>query len=577
MKSIFKNSLSIVVIFLFLLILSSFSVSAIDISVANSEDWVDVYSVMLYSKFNEFRPLFANSESLLGLTRILSKDNSLTIFESSKSPFIKNLGNQLEASDYNVAGSITEKNFNLELDINSGNYYVISRDNPRISLSLASLAIKNNYWVLVVDDDSISSIARKLRSAENVVAVGNFRRDFLEDIEESVDKWINNNDLFKDSQELAKEFGLTKTIVLADGSFLELEFFETENPVLLSGSNKILDDTFNFLSSNNIEGVVIIGNELAVVGEQIRTKSNKEISVFVKFGQSGTDTSEGKVYALSLFELPQQTIGVTVDKVSYDPVKEELLAYYRNTGNSGVYELTTLSIKDNGVELGSASDSDIVFLGAGEYLPIKYDVSINLEEITESTRVEFYTSFGLYPSQLDNFLTMENKYGPPFSIPLTIEEIQDDGSLINITNVAYYKNLKRIGVEITNLGDVATHYNVKVRDLIVNGLEQDLFKEDKINSGETQITYIPVELDKVDLEENRVFKITLAYGTDKDLLLKTLMPEEIPFKIIKGISTTLIIIVVVILVIIIMIIFLLKSKNNTHTKRKQTKKRKKRR
>ncbi len=561
MNSLLKKRGLLLLLISLVFILSISSVSAIEISVVNSENWADVYSVMLYSSLQDKTAVFTNSESVSSLTQFLSKDNDLIVYESTKTPFIKNLDSQLESVEFQVKDTEKSSDFNIDLDPETGKYFVISEDNSRISISLAPLAVRDDYWVLIVNEDNLGSVSRKLANADSVIAVGNFKRSYLDELESHFSEWINNKDLFADSQALATRLGINDDlVVLADGLFLEKEFFITETPVLLTGHNKILGDTYDFLESEGVKYVVIVGNELAVVGEQIREKSNQEISVRVKFGQSGSDITTGTVYGLSMFALPQQTIGLTVQKAAYNPLNKELIIYYENLGNSGIYSLTTLSVKEEGIELASKSDSETLFLGARELLPVIYDVELPVEDLTEETRVEFYTSFGLYPSQLDTFLTMENKYGPPFSIPLVVEEIGDDGTLLDILDVTYYKALKRVGVKVFNNASTKAYYNIKIKELIVNGLEEDLFKEDEILPGKTQTTYLPVELDKVDLEENRNFKVTLAYGANEDVLLKSLKDKEYEFKSVAGLNTTTIIIIVVIVLIIAALIFFLKKK-----------------
>ena len=65
-----KRSIVLLLISLFI-ILSISSVSAIEISVVNSENWADVYSVMLYSTLENEHAFFLNSESISGITRII--------------------------------------------------------------------------------------------------------------------------------------------------------------------------------------------------------------------------------------------------------------------------------------------------------------------------------------------------------------------------------------------------------------------------------------------------------------------------------------------------------------------------
>jgi LPXTG-motif cell wall-anchored protein len=56
-----------------------------------------------------------------------------------------------------------------------------------------------------------------------------------------------------------------------------------------------------------------------------------------------------------------------------------------------------------------------------------------------------------------------------------------------------------------------------------------LFKEDTISTGEEKVTYISVELDQVDLQDNKVFDITVRYGKDANSKFNSLT-KEIPFR-----------------------------------------------
>jgi hypothetical protein len=516
------------VLLLVLFTLGFFASSASAIYLANSKDWKDVYSVMLYSALRNERGFFLNTESIASVAKLLPPDQSIEIYESSSTPMIANVEAQFNSAGYDAVTREKADNLNILLAPSNVPYYVVSEENFKLSVPLAGLAVNKGGWVFIVNTDNANQVAAKLRGAQNVIAVGNFRRDVEAIISPYVTETINNNNIYKDSQAIAKKFDSLTNIILSDGSSLESEFFSTKNPVLLSGPNKILDDTYNFLVENNVKSVVLVGNRLSVVGEQIRTRSEKKISVFVKFGYGNTAEGE-KVYALSMFPLPQPTLGLTVTRATYDPQLKVLRTYFKNIGSGGVYELTTLSVKDkNGNELASASDKDVTFLGAGETMPISYNVDIPLERIDDNTSVEFYTSFGLEPTELDSFLTMQNKYGPPFSIKLEIETQQDDNALLNITDIAYYKNLKRIGVGLENPTESTIFYSIKIQRLIVNGIAKDLFVEGDIAPGKTKTAYLPVELDQVDLEDNKVFDITILYGRSSDLKTHVYRPSPLP-------------------------------------------------
>ena len=567
-----KSVILLIAIILFTIFISFQSVSA-DVAVANSEDWVDIYSVLLSEAHEGRRAFFLNSDSITSLTKIMAKDQQVFVYESND-PYINNLHRQLSSVGYDASLEMSSDSLNLDLDPQTGNYYVISRDNPRISISLASLAVKDDAWVFIVDDDNVEDVVSRLESASNVVGVGNFKRSLLNQLEPQFDKYINNNDIFKDSQELAKLYGIDNNLILADGVFLETEFFSSKNPVMLSGHNKILDDTYAFLEENDVKAVVIVGNELSVVGEQIRERSEKSISVFVKFGQSDTSNS-GKVYALTMFSLPKPKLALTVSQALYDSKTNQIVATFENLGNAGIYELTTLSVKDkDGTELGESSNPESIYIAAGEKLPIIFeDLDLPIDKI-DGSNVEFYTSFGLYPSELDSFLTMKNKFGPPFSIPLSLSDMEEDLSEIEVLDAAYYKGLKRVGVTIANKGEETVYYNLKINSLIVTGLEQDFFKADSLKAGEEKVTYLPVELDKIDLEENTEFNLVVNYGQDKDLLIKNLNLKY-PFTVKSGgMLTALVagatgdgspvplIIVIVVIVLAVVIYVVIKKKNN---------------
>ncbi|MFH1590416.1 MAG: hypothetical protein ABIC95_00670 [archaeon] len=484
--------------------------------------------MMLYSGLNDQRGIFLNSESIIGITSRITPADSITMFESTDTPLIRRAFGQLASAGFEVNEEVRSSNFNLDLDPENGRYLLVSTSNYRLALPIAAYAVKTNSWVLLVDQDNLDEVANRIEDASQVIAVGNFPRDVLEAIEPSFTEWINNNNIYTDSEEIASRFGEIPSVVITDGSTLEAEFFTTPNPVILSGYNRIIDDTITFLQENNIKNVVIVGNKLSVVGEQIRASSNKEISVFIKFGQSSTQKL-GRVYALTMYPMPMPTLKITVNRVIYNPIKKELIAYYNNLGNVGTYTLTTMTVKVDGDEIGSASDEDVIFLGAGEVLPVAYDLDIPIDDIDENTIVEFYTSFGIQPTELDAFLTMTNKFGPPFSLTLELEEIEEDPAVITLDDVAYYLRYKRIGMDLTNNVTTPVYFNAKIRNLIVNGLKKDLYTEGELIGGEGATVYIPIELDDIDLEENRNFDITIAYGSDSSFLFNSI-EKKLPFR-----------------------------------------------
>jgi hypothetical protein len=519
-------------LFFIIALLSVSLVSAADINIINSDDWVDVYSVMLKSELQGRKALFVSSDSTTGFAKLLDTQDTLHLYTSTVTPYIDNLGSQLQATGFDVIEEYAVTNFNQDLDINTGNYILISLDNPRLASAVAPLAIQTESWVLVVDKENAKEVAKKIRRAESVIAVGNFGRDVLKEIQPHFTDWINNKDIFDDSHDIAKRIGVGDTVILTDGSFIETEFFASSNPVLLSGPTRLFSKTFSFLEDQGVQAVVIVGNQLAAVGEQIRTQSNKDISVFIKFGQGDTKNS-ASVYALSMFPVPMQRIDLTVQQAIYNPASQQLIATFKNNGNIGLYALTTIVVKNGDEELASASLPDVTYVAGGELLPIQFSMTLPLEELNENTYVEFYTSYGVTPTGLDRFLTQDNIHGKPFTLPLTLQTIDDDGTLLYLVDSSYYKDMNRVGVQLSNPSDVDAYVAVKVRDIVINGLTETIYKEDTIPAGQTKLVYLPAKLDRVDLQENDVFDIVVTYGGDADLLLKTLQATQ-PFKVVSG-------------------------------------------
>ncbi|MFT4307897.1 MAG: hypothetical protein ACMXYM_00815 [Candidatus Woesearchaeota archaeon] len=504
------------------------AVTADTIAVSDSREWTDVYSVLLHSTMNDGRAVFLNSETLTGLLRTVSERATIEVYESSERPFVRNTAQKLRSAGYTVADDTRSASFNLDLDPQNGRYFVISEDYYRIGVAVAPIAVAEDRWVLIANDRNIDEIAQRLEGAQSVVAVGSFRRDLLSRIEGTFDEWIREDSVFAESQILADRYDSHSNIILADGFSIESEFFTAKSPVIIVGYNRVSEQTYEWILSRDVRSVVVIGNRLAVVGEQIRERSERRIGVFIKFGQSDTQAS-GRIYALTMFPLPQPLLGLTIQRAVYDPSTEELIAFFENIGNIGLYETTTISVKTGDEEVAAVSDDEINYLGTGEVFAKRYPVSIPIDRIDDSTVAEFFTSFGLTPSELDTFLTMENRFGPPFTIPLTVETVDAGDVSLELVEAAYYPRLGRVGVTIKNTGSEQAHYNVRVQQILVNGLPTDLFSQDRIRAGEEKTTYLPVRLDEIDMQENDVLSIDILYGASQDALLLRIT-EDVPFQ-----------------------------------------------
>ncbi len=531
-----------------------------EVVVINSKDWKDVYYGVLYANYNNYPVYFANSPNPAGLFNVLPKQPVILIESGDR--YIPNLESQIRLRGYNIVQKITVTNSYRDLKPEEANsYYVVEEDFPYLSLPAGALAMANRAWVLIVNDNNANDIASMLANAQKVVGIGNFKRSIENTISQYFDKRITGNSKFEISAKLGEEFlkvKKTSQAIITEGNYIELEILKGASPVLLVGTNLLPDEVLDFINSNGIKTVIAIGPQLTYVGERIREKTNKKVSVFIKFGQS-TPGISGQIYALSMFPLPKLELKLNILSAVYDPENKKLMIQFSNEGQTGVYEFTTFRVLKNGQEIASGGDSEAVFIGAGESVWRSYDVF--LTELTGNITVEFYTSYGESPKNLDSYLTQAGKFGPPFSLPLKISEIKDR-SKIEILEAKYYKGSKRFGIKVKNIGDVKAVVIIKLLDVKIKGITDSLSSGIvELKPGEVKEIYIPAELDEIDIQENSKIKIEADYGERKDAVVKSAV-VTLPVEVASGIP--MILIIPVIVGIGIVILFILSKRKPKH-------------
>ena len=532
MKILQKNVAQTVIFFFMLLFLLP-AVSA-KIVVINSEDWKDVYYGIMYAQYENLPVYFANSPNPAGLFNILPKDR-VVLIESSSKPFIPNLEAQLKMRGFIIDQKIILRTPYRDLmPKNVESFYVVEEDFPYLTIPTGALARASNSWVLIVNDANVNDVANLLASAQKVVLVGKFKRNIKNVISKYATQRIDANNKFALSVKIAEEFlkiKKTQQVLIADGKYLEPEMLKGACPVLLVGTNKLPDEVLDFITSHGIRTVVAIGMHLTYVGEKIREKSHKKIAVFIKYGMATPGVSK-QIYALTMMPLPQPVIKLTILQAVYDPNAKKLRIEYENRGNTGAFVFTTFRVLKNGKELASGGDEQPVFIGAGERLWKSYDVS--LTDLTGNITVEFYTSYGESPENLDTYLTQHGKFGPPYSLPLKISKITD-ASEVELEKVIYYKDRKEFGVKIKNIGSVKAAVIVKLLDVKINGIPQSLSsKVYFLSPEEEKEVFIPAELDDADLEDNKMIKVEIDFGEKEDRIVKSKV-KTLELEIVEGV------------------------------------------
>lgn len=507
---------------LFFLLISPTLARAQEMVIIDSKDWKDVYSSMLLSSFNNENYLFVTSSNPQGVFNLIPPAVKEIKLIQSSDAFIPNLANLLKTQGYSVQEvNIEEAQFEFYDPNEFSKIYIVSSDYPTSAIIVAPHAIKDRAWVFIASQDNIDTISQ-LSSGKEVIVVGYFNRDLMNKLEALSDELIVSPSKFNLSIEMAERFlrdKPTTQVIISDGNYLEKELFSGSSPVLIVGPNFVPDQVLEFIKARGIKTSVVIGSHLTYVGERIRSLTDKQVSVFIKFGQA---VPGSQIFALSLYPLPTVSLNLSVSFAKYSPKAKALYLGYSNLGEAGVFELTTFRVLDEeGNEIAAGGDEEVVFIGAGENLVRSYSLDLAPEYLTQKLTVEIFTIYGESPDNMDSYITETGEFGPPLRLDLEFEDIEDRSSL-DIVSVSYLKGYNRLKIVVNNTGSVKAYFVVKVEDLIVRGIPTSLSSRvNSIGPGELKNVYIPVELDEIDLEENSEVNVIITYGETRGLFVNT--------------------------------------------------------
>lgn len=498
----------------------------------NSEDWKDVYSSSYYTFSQNETPYFVRGDNL-GVFNVLPYGEEVNVIESSEDPMISNIENQVRSQEYDVGNvrTLEDANFDLRPEDNQ-NIIIVPEDFPEASLVAAPYARVTDSWVLIANEDNVDQIEGIADSSSNAVMIGDFNRVLSNALKDDVDDSITARSKFNLSVKVAEAYMEEKDssrVRVASGDYLSRGMIEGEMPLLLSGTNYLPNSLENFLfqdPDHNLSTAIMVGNEMTSVGEEIRdnnvTRSgeptDERINVFVKYGQARADSQS--IYAISLFPLPTGDVSLSIQSTTYNPETGNVLISYQNDGKSRMYQLTSFEVISDGDVIAQGGDDEAVFIGGDTNRTVTYDTDLQNLSGREAY-VEFSTTYGSSPFQLDTYLTEQGQFSPPLRRNLSVAEI-DDNSNMTIESVEYVQGLERFKIDITNNGDEAGYAQVRLSDVEVRGELQSFATERKeIPPEETKSLYAVADLDEVDLEQNSEVNTVLSYGESSSTLVNS--------------------------------------------------------
>ncbi len=504
----------------------------------NSEDWKDVYSGSYYSYSQGDTPYFVRGNNL-GVFNVMPYGEPVNIIESSDTPMVTNIEQQVRAGDYEVGNVTMVESANLELrPDDSENVIVVPEDYPSASLIAAPYARATDSWVLIANENNLDDISDAMENSERSVMIGDFNRELTDTLSGTADRAITSPSRFNLSVKVAEAYmeeESTDRFLVASGDFISKDIVEGEYPVLLSGTNFLTEEVRRFMFENpdhNVTRAIMIGNQMTDVGQEIRDyniskggeTTNEKVSVFVQYGQARGNSD---IYAISLFPLPTGELSLQINSTTYNPETGELLITYTNNGPNRMYQLTSFEVISHGEVIATGGDKSAVFVGGETSRTISYDTNLTVSQAQEA-HIEFSTTYGTSPSQLDTYLTQDEQFSPPLRQNISVEEIQDESN-VSLQSLSYLENAERFRAIVKNHGEGTAFGQVRLIDVTVSG-EDTSFETDRreIPPGDTEKFYVNAQLDSVDIEQNEEITATLSFGENRGALVKSETSVEEP-------------------------------------------------
>src|SRR3989344_6767296 len=519
---------------------------------SNSEDWRDVYSVLLYGNLigKPANFLVSDRHATLILNQI-AKGSHIWAISSKKVPYVVGYKNLLESKGY-TAEEVVYDNANLELakrleEIT--NFIVIDDSYGYNAISVAPYAVTTKSYVLFADKDNIRDVDRFLnsRKVDKVLMYGNADREVkntlakynLEVINKEGDRFLNNIEIIKKYQEIKHQ----KQAVLTNGEFIEQEGMSGTEPVVFIGTNNVPDVVADYIKNSDIEVGVLIGNELVGTATFIRRQLG--ISVFVKFAQ-GARAPQGaisQVEALDMFYLPVYTLNLEVESLKYNKATNKLEVTLKNTEAQAVYAIGTYSLTDSDGIKQTVGDVGTNFIDGNEIKTFTYDVETMPDG---SVNVDIFIIYGESKGSLEKEIRK--------SMEVQTVRVLDECE-IKINDVTLNTRNKNFYINVENIGKVDCYVDAELVDVVIAG-EKNIFGLDNVehlNGGGKKNLKIKVEnIEEDDLEDNQRIKVRAYYGERENVLVRVIEGTfELIMKGIDYLFYTLLAIIVVLIMLVV--------------------------
>jgi hypothetical protein len=526
----------------------------------NSQDWIDVYSGLLYAKLTNNPALFMTSTKYVTvLQKMLPAGDSILVIESQRLPYFANVGGTLRRQGYDqttiFSGGGSALNLELAKQLNLNRFVIVDPTYGFNAVSVGPYAISTKAFVLFADDRNIDQVFTYLSSVpkiEKLIIYGSVSEAVMQKLAGFSPEVINTGNRYKDNIELLNRYfqanPTAQQAVLTSGEFLENEIVGGE-PVILVGRERVLPNTVSFVKNSNLKTTVLIGNELT--GSAKMLKEQTGIPVFVKVGQGvpmGVATYE-PIKALDMFYLPMLVIQIELGYVQYNTLDKNIEIVYRNRGVRTFFS-GTINILVDGQTIQTIGDKEVQRLERNETLGFRYPVDLS-EYVGQNRNITagILTIYGESTEIMDRAI-MAN-------VPIRFSTANDQCEL-KLGRVTFDTNTQRISVVLDNPSQADCYASINLLDMTINDQKQLVNYPGQafIPAGTSQTFKIKQRMTTVDIADNPTVHVKVLYGAQDGLLFKFL-DETVPFTLAGEYTTIIIVAVIAVLLIVIIVLFVL--------------------
>ncbi len=505
--------------FLLVLLAPTASAQQYDKVVANSADWHDVYSTVIFGKLQGYQTNFLVGQPHASILLFsIPKDSHVLVVSSSRNAYAIGYKQLFVDNGYSAVDELTLSGVNLALATRMPqikNFIIIGDSYGYNAVSVAPYAIISKSYVLFANRRNIPEIEAFLtkQGPDKVILYGELDRDVRTRLAKFNPETIDQGDRYQNNVEIVKKYRTikgTQQVLFSNGEFLEDQLLSGDEPVLFIGTNNVPEAIATYIKGSDIKVGVLVGNELIGTATTIRRQLG--ISVFVKFAQSARvpGGSIANVEDLDRYPLPKFALNLAISSIKYNELTRQLEVTYHNLVDQGTFLRGTIIVhSDEGAQ--TVGDLQPAFIEGGEYLTIVYPFE---NPLTGDISADVFTLFG------------ESRKSFEYSLRQTLKvervSVKDDTS-IDITDLIYDKNKDEFIVTIKNTGVTDAYVSPQIADLLVNAVANSYGSKEEtlITPGKSAKIKIPVDdLTEADIADNPKVTVTARYGARQNILTK---------------------------------------------------------